>query len=135
MPKLDVENFLNPDSVAKAISDKWTSWRNKTKEGQWQELRNYVFATDTTTTTNAKLPWKNKTTRPKLCQIRDNLHANYMSAVFPNDRFFKWQAATNDDADMAKRLHQREVERERRDPRRLRQQGSRGSGHRRRRRR
>lgn len=102
MPKLDVDKFINPDSVAKAISDKWTSWRNTTKEGQWQELRNYVFATDTTTTTNAKLPWKNKTTRPKLCQIRDNLHANYMSAVFPNDRFFKWQAATNDDADMQK---------------------------------
>lgn len=102
MPSLDVEQLINPDKLACAIGDKWTAWHNSTKEKQWQELRNYVFATDTTTTTNAKLPWKNKTTRPKLCQIRDNLHANYMSALFPNDRWFKWEAKTLEDADVAK---------------------------------
>ncbi|WP_038356641.1 hypothetical protein, partial [Vibrio cholerae] len=61
---------------------------------QKAELRNYVFATDTTTTTNSTLPWKNKTTLPKLCQIRDNLHSNYISALFPNERWLKWEGKT-----------------------------------------
>jgi len=55
------------------------------------ELRNYIFATDTRSTTNAKLPWKNSTHLPKLTQIRDNLHANYISALFPNDDWLKWE--------------------------------------------
>jgi HAMP domain-containing protein len=61
-----------------------------------KELRNYLFQTDTTQTTNAQLPWKNKTSVPKLAQLRDNLHANYFAALFPNDTFFKWEAADND---------------------------------------
>lgn len=81
--------------MATLVADAHTRWKNgrSGKEMAWSEVRNYVFATDTTTTTNAKLPWKNKTTRPKLCQIRDNLHANYMAALFPNDNWFKWQAS------------------------------------------
>ncbi len=69
---------------------------------QKRELRNYLFATDTTTTTNSKLPWKNKTTLPKLTQIRDNLHANYMGALFPNDDWCKWEAYTADAAEKKK---------------------------------
>lgn len=68
------------------------------------ELRNYIFATDTTTTTNSKLPWKNKTTLPKLCQIRDNLHANYMSALFPNDDWLKWEGHASDSVTAEKRM-------------------------------
>lgn len=49
------------------------------------------FATDTASTSNNTLPWKNKTTLPKLTQIRDNLHANYMDALFPNDNWLKWE--------------------------------------------
>lgn len=100
---LDVKDFLQPEGLACSIANRERTWRaaRSKKEQQWQELRNYIFATDTTTTTNASLPWKNKTTRPKLCQIRDNLHANYMAALFPNDRWFKWDArdrqATNKD--------------------------------------
>ncbi len=29
---------------------------------------------------------------PKLCQIRDNLHSNYLSSVFPNDNWIRWEA-------------------------------------------
>jgi len=104
---LDIYEYLQPDALAVAIAEKdrvWRSARDK-KEQEWVELRNYVFATDTTTTTNASLPWKNKTTRPKLCQIRDNLHANYMAALFPNDNWFRWEArdeaATNKDKSKA----------------------------------
>lgn len=67
------------------------------------ELRNYIFATDTTKTTNAQLPWKNKTTLPKLCQIRDNLHANYMSALFPNDNWMRWEGYNESDATAQKK--------------------------------
>lgn len=27
---------------------------------------------------------------PKLCQIRDNLHSNYFSSLFPNDDWLRW---------------------------------------------
>jgi len=100
---LDVYEYLQPDALACVIADKDRAWRSARdgKEQEWVELRNYIFATDTTTTSNSSLPWKNKTTRPKLCQIRDNLHANYMAALFPNDNWFKWEArdeeATNKD--------------------------------------
>ena len=66
---------------AKEIAFLWDKWNQQrfSKINQWSELRNYVFATDTSTTTNANLPWKNSTTTPKICQIRDNLHANCIS--------------------------------------------------------
>lgn len=86
------------EGLAKVISvlwNKWDSQRNGKKE-EWKELRNYLFATDTTTTTNKTLPWKNSTTFPKLTQLRDNLHSNYLSALFPNDEWLKWQAFNNE---------------------------------------
>ena len=102
---LDLDLVVQPDSLAIAISDKYTSWKNsrRKREDEWLEVRNFVFATDTGTTTNAKLPWKNKTVRPKLCQIRDNLHANYMAALFPNPAWFKWEGGTEDSVTKEKR--------------------------------
>lgn len=63
---------------------------------QKKELRNYIVATDTKKTANSKLPWRHTTTIPKLTQIRDNLHAQYMSALFPNDEWLRWEAYTKD---------------------------------------
>ena len=96
----DYKQAVDPDSLACEISSLWTAWKHdRVKwEEQKRELRNYLFATDTTTTTNSTLPWKNTTTRPKLCQIRDNLHANYMAALFPHDDWFRWEAGTQDAA-------------------------------------
>jgi hypothetical protein len=97
------------DALAKDIGDKWQTWKSsRTKqETDSSEVLAYVFATDTRTTTNSKLPWSNTTTTPKLCQIRDNLHANYMAALFPNDDWFDWQpldedAATKEKAEIIK---------------------------------
>lgn len=102
MPKktLDLEFLVGPDALATQIANTYTRWKNSRagKETEWRELRDYVFATSTGTTTNAKLPWKNTTHRPKLCQIRDNLYANYMSALFPNDAWFKWEPGDDDAA-------------------------------------
>lgn len=88
------------DSLAKFISEEWFKYHTQrtTKIEQWKELRNFIFATDTTTTTNRSLPWKNSTTLPKLCQIRDNLHSNYISALFPNDEWLQWEAYSKNDA-------------------------------------
>lgn len=95
-----IENIINRDKLACEIGNlahKWSAARDK-KHKEWAEVRSYVFATDTTTTSNAKLPWRNTTTRPKLCQIRDNLHANYMAALFPTEKWFRWIPDTQSDA-------------------------------------
>ena len=83
-----------PDKLATRISDMWVMWdsaRNTWKSDK-QELRNYLFATSTRSTSNAQLPWKNSSVTPKLTQIRDNLHANYMAALFPNENWFYWES-------------------------------------------
>lgn len=89
---------LSPSTIAAEISDTWTKFKQARAEweAEQRELRNYVFATDTTKTTNSQLPWKNSTTMPKLTQIRDNLHANYMAALFPNDDWLDWEGGTPD---------------------------------------
>ena len=91
---------LHPDVASDWIVRIWDNFHNqrRVKVDEWKELRNYLFATDTRTTSNQTLPWKNSTTIPKLCQIRDNLHSNYISALFPNDNWLMWEAA---DADAA----------------------------------
>lgn len=92
-------------ALAREIGLKWSNWnaQRQGKINEWKELRNYLFATDTTTTSNSTLPWKNKTTIPKLCQIRDNLHSNYLSALFPNDEWVKWEGYSLDDATFQKK--------------------------------
>lgn len=90
---LDLSTFQGgADKEATGIGIKWQTWKSYRQD--WEELkrelRNYLFATDTSTTSNANLPWKNSTTLPKLTQIRDNLHANYMAALFPHDEWFNW---------------------------------------------
>lgn len=99
------KTIVNPDNLARQLAGLYNNWwiQRSEKEAEWRELRNYLFATDTTKTTNSKLPWKNKTTLPKLTQIRDNLHANYMDALFPNDDWLKWEGYSRDDVVQKKR--------------------------------
>jgi len=95
----EVTSFLDRGPLASELANRYQDLKSSrdTWEGQKRELREYIFATDTTTTSNKTLPWKNSTTRPKLCQIRDNLHANYMAALFPNDDWLKWEGADEED--------------------------------------
>ncbi|MBD3262657.1 MAG: hypothetical protein GF334_13470, partial [Candidatus Altiarchaeales archaeon] len=99
------ESVLDPDQVARTISDDYITWEmyRQQKVQDWEEIQEYIFATDTTQTTNSKLPWSNKTTMPKLCQIRDNLFANYMATMFPKRKWLLWQGETPDDEDTQKR--------------------------------
>lgn len=92
---LQINNLLNgdKDALAHALSQQYVRWRGQRQgwESEKKELRNYIFATSTRTTTNSSLPWRNNTTIPKICQIRDNLHANYLDALFPNDDWLIWE--------------------------------------------
>jgi hypothetical protein len=99
---LDIKGYTTPCKLASEIGSRFQTWKSarSTWEKEKAELRNYVFATDTTKTTNKSLPWKNSTTQPKLTQIRDNLHANYISALFPHEDWFTWEPA-NEDAALA----------------------------------
>lgn len=96
----EIVSSITPDQTSAWVSLMWDTYNNQrqAKIAEWQELRNYIFATDTSTTTNSSLPWKNSTTLPKLCQIRDNLHSNYLSALFPRDNWLNWLAYSRDAA-------------------------------------
>lgn len=84
-----------PEVIASTITDLWCKWDSA--RAPWiaekKELREFLFATDTSKTSNKSLPWKNSTVTPKLTQLRDNLHANYMAALFPSENWFKWESS------------------------------------------
>lgn len=81
------------DKLASQIANKYVEWQSFRQN--WldtiKEVREYVFARDTRSTSNQSLPWKNNVHIPKLCQIRDNLHANYMAALFPSEYSITWE--------------------------------------------
>jgi hypothetical protein len=95
---LDLKDVIVEDQLGVSIARTFQQWNmlRQSKINEWAEARRYVFATDTTKTSNNKLPWKNKTTIPKLCQIRDNLRANYMATLFPKRRWLIWEADDED---------------------------------------
>lgn len=101
---LELTELLSPDQLGTAISNRWVEWNTfrNTKLAEWQEVRKYIFATDTTTTSNSSLPWNNKTTIPKLCQIRDNLSANYLASMFPRRDWLDWEADNKEDQTIEK---------------------------------
>src|SRR2546423_14845282 len=102
---LELHNVINPDLLASRITEKWVEYETfrQVKRNDWEEIRRYVYATDTTQTTNNQLPWKNKTTVPKLCQIRDNLYANYTATMFPQRKNIAWEANERDANSVRKR--------------------------------
>mgnify|MGYP003648799590 CR=1 FL=1 len=92
---IELEYMLDPDHMAVEIANRWREWNTlrQKKIEEWKELRNYIYATDTRTTTNSMLPWSNSTTTPKLTQIMDNLHANYFASLFPQQNWMKFEAS------------------------------------------
>lgn len=102
---LDIEFLVSPDKLASEISNRWMQWHSA--RSKWieekKELRNYLYATSTNTTTNALLPWSNTTTVPKLTQILDNLHANYFATLFPQMKSIRWEALDKDSGTVRKR--------------------------------
>lgn len=101
----EIQAILTPEALVGQLTQLYDKWKlsRDVMEDEWMELRDYIFATDTTTTSNSTLPWKNSTTVPKLTQIRDNLNANYMDALFPNDNWMKWEGYSADSVITEKR--------------------------------
>lgn len=102
---LDLQNILSPDLMATRLTERFIEWDSmrQIKKNDWEEIRRYVYATDTSQTTNSKNPWKNSTTIPKLCQIRDNLYSNYTATLFPKRKWLTWVANNADSNSIAKR--------------------------------
>lgn len=95
---LHFEELLDKDQLALNITEKWLSWDSlrMLKKNDWEEIRRYVYATSTRDTSNSKNPWRNSTTVPKLCQIRDNLYSNYTATLFPKRKWLIWEANEKD---------------------------------------
>lgn len=102
---LNFSDYFKEDNLGCYIASKWVEWHSFRTEvlNNWDEIRRYMYATDTTKTTNATLPWKNKTTIPKLCQIADNLIANYKATLFPKSMWLDWEANNHDSNSIDKR--------------------------------
>lgn len=96
---IDIDSVITRDQLGCRIADYWTQWNMYRNDwiNQKRELREYIYATDTSQTSNSQLPWSNKTTIPKLTQIRDNLYANYIATMFPKRRWLNWEGADRKD--------------------------------------
>lgn len=94
------------DSLAKVIAGAWTDL-NSERQGFLQrglEARRYLTATSTAHTEVGTLPWKNKTTIPKLTQISDNLKSFYMAALLPTDDWFIWEGCDYESQEKADKI-------------------------------
>jgi hypothetical protein len=90
---IEVENMDKLAETIRGLFSTWDDARTKKKE-QWEEVRAYLYATDTQTTANNQNNLGNTTTIPKMTQIKDNLKANYIAALFPNDDWLDWKAGS-----------------------------------------
>lgn len=91
MPRtVDLKEIASPQRLATQISQLFVDWDNYRTTWKQEQLdkSNFLHATSTKTTqVGEATEWKNNTTLPKLTQIRDNLHANYLSTLFPNSNW------------------------------------------------
>jgi hypothetical protein len=102
---LDFEDISQPDRLGCEIARTHQSWFMFLVEQRkiWKEIHTYLFATDTRHTTNNLNPWRNSTTIPKMCQVRDNLFSNYMAVMYPKRQWLDWLANNKSDASVEKR--------------------------------
>lgn len=89
---IDLCNVLGaPEHVlAGEITSLWEEWRSAAREAyeRWKETTKYVYATSTKETTNSSNDHLHSTHIPVITQIKDNLEANYVEALFPSDDWF-----------------------------------------------
>lgn len=90
---LDAVLGASENGLAAEISSLFTEWRGSARAAydRWQETTKYVYATSTKETSNASNGHDHSTHIPVMSQIKDNLEANYMEALFPNDSWFKFK--------------------------------------------
>jgi hypothetical protein len=102
---VEFTEYVDADLTATQVAEQYVEW-DMYREGAMslsKEVREYIFATSTKQTSVAALPWKNSVHIPKLCQIRDNLYANYTASLFPHDKYMKWEGEDKQSNSKAKR--------------------------------
>ena len=87
------------EPIANAVVHRWEELARERDAylDRLSDLRSYLFSPDTSHTEVNKLGWQNKTRTPKLTQIYDNLIAQYISALFPNDRWVSFEGTNIED--------------------------------------
>lgn len=81
-----VDNLISLYTSYKAARSRW--------ELENDEVRKFVFATDTRETVGQSAKFKNTTTIPKLAQIRTNILTSYEEHLFPNSDWVQWEPAS-----------------------------------------
>lgn len=95
MPRTyEIHELQNPDSLATAIADKFTSWESA--RDAWyrnaKETLENLYATDTRAIYNQSREFDNSTHIPKITQIRDMLVTYYLDAMFSLPDYVDWEA-------------------------------------------
>ncbi len=102
---LTTKDIVNPDRLAATIANLWKTWDEQRQS--WKNEQNFkrafLEAVSTDTTQAGQLTsWKNNTTIPKLAQIKDNLHANFMALLFPNSQWLTYDSLEDSEDSEAK---------------------------------
>lgn len=102
---ITLEGDFKSEQLGEEIANMWTSWKMGRVEAEkrWREVIEYVYATSTRETTNKQNEWSHSTHVPKLAQIYDNLSANFMAAIFPNEDWLKFQGFTAEASELEKK--------------------------------
>jgi len=88
------------DWFAEYVGNMWEAltstpeWYERAR--QTAEVREYIYAVDTQSTSNSVNPHSHQTTRPKLCQISDNLKSQYIETLLPHTDTFEFEADDED---------------------------------------
>ena len=91
---IDIHLVLGDEHpLASQVSRWWTEWKSARNEAEdrWNEVRKYVYATSTRETANRANPHDHSTHVPKIAQVRDNLEANYLSALNLSGDFLRFE--------------------------------------------
>lgn len=88
------------DTLASLVAEMWNGWYHSNTRQTWRnevdEVKRFLYATDTNATSNRANPMSHNTHRPKLAELADNLEANYMAALFPHDQWNQFIPADQD---------------------------------------
>jgi len=101
----DVRLFEDEHVLATKIASLWHEWWTAL-EGERslrEEINEFLYATDTRTTSNSRNAYSHSTHRPKLAQIKDNLIANYKEGVMPGQHWMRFEGEDEDSSDEDKR--------------------------------
>jgi len=94
--------IYDQDIHAKTIVSLWDqlSAERNTYINRGVDMRKYLTAPDTSyTEVGTNTPWKNRTVIPKLTQIYDNLTAQYMQSIMPNNDWVIFEGYQKEDVD------------------------------------